>query len=156
MATHSSILAWRIPWTDKPGRLQSTGLQELDTNQQLKRERHNLALTTLLGSSHSSSLPSSFDSGHIGLFAVPLILQHVSGSQPLPWLVLLPAIVYPDIHPADSITPKSLCLTVLFLMRSLMTSLSKIIAPHLPFSAFYPTILSNIICNLFIHYSFRM
>ena len=27
MATHSSILAWRIPWTDKPGRLQSMGLQ---------------------------------------------------------------------------------------------------------------------------------
>ena len=25
MATHSSILAWRIPWTDEPGRLQSTG-----------------------------------------------------------------------------------------------------------------------------------
>ena len=23
MATHSSILAWRIPWTEKPGRLQS-------------------------------------------------------------------------------------------------------------------------------------
>ena len=26
MATHSSILAWRIPWIEKPGRLQSTGL----------------------------------------------------------------------------------------------------------------------------------
>ena len=27
MATHSSILAWRIPWTEDPGRLQSTGSQ---------------------------------------------------------------------------------------------------------------------------------
>ena len=27
MATHSSILAWRIPWTVEPGDLQSTGLQ---------------------------------------------------------------------------------------------------------------------------------
>ena len=27
MATHSSILAWKIPWTEKPGRLQSMGLQ---------------------------------------------------------------------------------------------------------------------------------
>ena len=27
MATHSSILAWRILWTEKPGRLQSSGLQ---------------------------------------------------------------------------------------------------------------------------------
>ena len=31
MATHSSILVWRIPWTEEPGELQSTGLQELDT-----------------------------------------------------------------------------------------------------------------------------
>ena len=28
MATHSSILAWEIPWTEELGRLQSTGLQE--------------------------------------------------------------------------------------------------------------------------------
>ena len=27
MATHSSILAWRIPWTEEPGRLQSMGCQ---------------------------------------------------------------------------------------------------------------------------------
>ena len=27
MATHSSILAWRIPWTDEPGELQSVGSQ---------------------------------------------------------------------------------------------------------------------------------
>ena len=27
--THSSILAWRIPWTEKPGRLQSTGSQRI-------------------------------------------------------------------------------------------------------------------------------
>ena len=29
MATHSSILAWRIPWTEEPGRLQFTGLQRV-------------------------------------------------------------------------------------------------------------------------------
>ena len=29
MATHSSILAWRIPWTDEPGRLQSMGSQRV-------------------------------------------------------------------------------------------------------------------------------
>ena len=29
MATHSSILAWAIPWTEEPGRLQSTGLQRV-------------------------------------------------------------------------------------------------------------------------------
>ena len=35
MATHSSILAWRIPWTEEPGRLQSLWLQESDTTQRL-------------------------------------------------------------------------------------------------------------------------
>ena len=29
MATHSSILAWRIPWTEEPGELQSMGLQRV-------------------------------------------------------------------------------------------------------------------------------
>ena len=29
MATHSSILAWRIPWTEDPGRLQPMGLQRV-------------------------------------------------------------------------------------------------------------------------------
>ena len=35
MATHSCILAWRIPWTEEPGRLQSMGSQESDTTEQL-------------------------------------------------------------------------------------------------------------------------
>ena len=30
MTTYSSILAWEIPWTEEPVRLQSTGLQESD------------------------------------------------------------------------------------------------------------------------------
>ena len=29
MATHSTILAWRIPWTEEPGRLQSMGSQRV-------------------------------------------------------------------------------------------------------------------------------
>ena len=37
MATHSSILAWRIPWTEEPGGLQSMGSQ---------RVRHNTVTTT--------------------------------------------------------------------------------------------------------------
>ena len=32
MATHSSILAWEIPWTQKPGGLQSTGSQKVTYN----------------------------------------------------------------------------------------------------------------------------
>ena len=33
METHSSILAWRISWTEELGRLQSTTLQSLDTTE---------------------------------------------------------------------------------------------------------------------------
>ena len=45
MATHSSILAWRIPWTEEPGGLQSMGLQRvrhnLATKQQQKQSQNN-------------------------------------------------------------------------------------------------------------------
>ena len=33
MATHSSILAWRMSWTEEPGRLQSKGLQRVETTE---------------------------------------------------------------------------------------------------------------------------
>ena len=35
MATHSSILAWRIPWTEEPGRHSPWGCEELDTTEGL-------------------------------------------------------------------------------------------------------------------------
>ena len=35
MATHSSVLAWRIPWTEEPGGLQSLGRKELNTTERL-------------------------------------------------------------------------------------------------------------------------
>ena len=31
MAMHSNVLAWRIPWTEEPAKLQSMGCKELDT-----------------------------------------------------------------------------------------------------------------------------
>ena len=44
MTTHSSILAWEIPWTEEPGRLQSMGLQgvghDLAAKQQLYTQPH--------------------------------------------------------------------------------------------------------------------
>ena len=35
MAIYSSILAWRIPWTEEPGRIQFTGSKELDATEPL-------------------------------------------------------------------------------------------------------------------------
>ena len=38
MATHSSILAWEVPWTEEPGRLQSMGLQRVGHNLAIKQQ----------------------------------------------------------------------------------------------------------------------
>ena len=35
MTIHSSILAWRIPWAEEPGELQSVGSKRVDTTEQL-------------------------------------------------------------------------------------------------------------------------
>ena len=40
MATHSSILAWRNPWTEEPDWLQSMGLREFDTKERLNTNMH--------------------------------------------------------------------------------------------------------------------
>ena len=44
MATHSSVLAWRIPWTEESGRLQSMGSQESGTTSRLNHHHHQLTM----------------------------------------------------------------------------------------------------------------
>ena len=41
MATHSTILAWEIPWTEEPGRVQSVGLQ---SRTRLSAHKHKLLM----------------------------------------------------------------------------------------------------------------
>ena len=67
MASHSSILAWRIPWTEKPGGLQSMGSQ---------RVGHDWATNTHITHTHIS--PSSLDSN------LWFILPSISHDE-LPW-----------------------------------------------------------------------
>ena len=40
MATHSSTLAWKIPWIEEPGRLQSVGSREQDTTERFSSSGH--------------------------------------------------------------------------------------------------------------------
>ena len=61
MATHSSILAWKIPWTEKPGRLQSMGSQ---SRTQLRDFTHSLTHAISM-MEHSSTLQLKF---HIFLY----------------------------------------------------------------------------------------
>ena len=55
MATHSSILAWRIPWTEEPGGLQSGGRKESDTTELLSLH-FSLLDTELLTSAKKTGL----------------------------------------------------------------------------------------------------
>ena len=61
LATHSSILAWRIPWTEEPGRLSLWSHEELDTAEQLTLSKFSLNCIV------PKSLPKTvlFKSGHI-------------------------------------------------------------------------------------------
>ena len=49
IATHSIILAWRIPWTEEPSRLQSMGSQESDMTQRLNHLKPRIWGRDLLG-----------------------------------------------------------------------------------------------------------
>ena len=49
MVTHSSILAWRNPWTEEPGGLQSMGSHESDTTEQFSLPSSEGCLTGLQG-----------------------------------------------------------------------------------------------------------
>ena len=44
MATHSSILAWEIPWTEKPGGLWSMVLQKVDTTERLNHHHQSVTI----------------------------------------------------------------------------------------------------------------
>ena len=48
MATHSSVLAWRIPWTEEPGRLPSKGLKSV--GHKFASDHAHITLLSLAGS----------------------------------------------------------------------------------------------------------
>ena len=48
MATQSSILAWKLPWTEEPGGLQSLGLQRVEHDWVTKRVRNMLQITQVI------------------------------------------------------------------------------------------------------------
>ena len=64
METHSSILAWRIPWTEEPGRLQSTRSQQSDTTER-RNHSHHLLTHGCRGCGHiPPSVMASRNDGH--------------------------------------------------------------------------------------------
>ena len=47
METHSSILAWKIPWTEEPSRLKSMGSQRVGPNLATNQEQQQIYLVAL-------------------------------------------------------------------------------------------------------------
>ena len=64
MAAHSSILTWRIPWTEEPGQVQSMGLQRIEHNWATNTEASN----TGANADFSSQTGVIIDSG---VFIIP-------------------------------------------------------------------------------------
>ena len=58
MATHSSTLAWRIPWTEEPGGLLSMGLQESDRTDSTHTHTHTHTHTRTAALSHCHTVSS--------------------------------------------------------------------------------------------------
>ena len=70
MATHSNVLAWEIPWTEEPGRLQSVwGYKEADTTEKLNNNK--MVLTDyLVTSPHFMAKRTKALGAHYQLLAV--------------------------------------------------------------------------------------
>ena len=77
MATHSSILAWRIPWTEETGGLWSMGLQRLDMTEWLNTAQH-----VCIYFSENITAVVVYSLGRVCLFVTPWTVAHQS---PLPW-----------------------------------------------------------------------
>ena len=92
MATHSSILAWRIPWTEEPGGLQSIGSERVRHDQETNTHTHTRVLDFL----HLTlkTLPCTVMYGaHVMFTLFPAL--HLSGIVAWPWSV--PSLL-PDDH----------------------------------------------------------
>ena len=61
MATHSSIFAWRIPWPEEPGGLQSLGPQRVRHNLVTKQQQYSLIYTLWWGSTNSTKEADFYD-----------------------------------------------------------------------------------------------
>ena len=77
MTTHSSILAWRIPWTEEPGGLQSIGLQRIGHDRSDLAQHTRKAEREVKGETGSSLLTSQLAS----YFSVPIYSARI-----LKWL----------------------------------------------------------------------
>ena len=79
MATHSSVLAWEIPWTDEPGGLQSTRLQRVKHYLVTKQQKNcvSVELSAHLCTQLFNGILSHFPSGHFYLYSPMLKARYL-------------------------------------------------------------------------------
>ena len=88
MATHSSILPWRIPWTEEPGRLQSTELQPVSHDRVINPFRKDKLMegsSSGMGTCFSASLTFQCSLGPLELSLTDPDWQQYSGILPGLW-----------------------------------------------------------------------
>ena len=125
MAIHSSIPTWEIPWTEEPGRFQSTGLQ------------YSIDLIAMHSSNNNCKMNAS-------VFTIPVKKQidAVSLKHPIliiDWILIILFLL--DLHRSSSLSPRTvITLTVLI-------TLSYLISTHI-------MILNNILFN-YLNLKFR-
>ena len=99
MAIHSSILAWKIPWTEEPGRLPSMGLQRVGHNGAhthrpcRTKPSPSFPSTWNFGISHSIFFPLTFLQELLSVFGIaptPLLKFSTELSNPSGFLFLVP------------------------------------------------------------------
>ena len=78
MATHSSIPAWRIPWTEEPGRPQSMESQESDTTQRLNHHHHQHVCTSFFQDGFQRKGLWEVDTTYYGVVSPPLLTPRES------------------------------------------------------------------------------
>ena len=90
MVTHSSTLAWRIPWTEKPGRLQSTGSQRVGHDSVTSLSLSPRSRLALDPSAYSSPLEWSVQESafHDSKGVNSLMLEGVSWYLSVDWLTI--------------------------------------------------------------------
>ena len=111
MATHSSILAWEIPWTEEPGGLQCTGLKKSQTRFRLNNNSFLRAVATKYhklgdlrqeyivvegGSPKSGYWPQSLCRIQWGVF--PCLFQPLKMGPSVPWLWVPPSSLSLHLH----------------------------------------------------------
>ena len=118
MATHSSNLAWRIPWTQKPGRLQSRGLQRVRYDWAITHATHTaqflgFTVAVVVVAESCLTLCDPMDCSMRGfpvLHHLPKFAQthvHWVDDAIQPSHALLPLLLWPSIFPASEYFPMS-------------------------------------------------